>query len=97
MFRSSSQRTVTEVQGECAKCCPEPTLCCGSDPGCAGQLSSHSCQVPEAVAAAMELVQQCCILGELVPLQSQVGVQRLLCDTLLEVLGQEEDTLSELL
>lgn len=45
----------------------------------------------------MGWVQHCCILEELVPLQSHAAAQRLLCSTLLVILGLQEDTLSELL
>lgn len=76
-------------------------MCCGSDPGWRkcweeGQLGSCSCQVPQA-EAVVGWVQHCCILEELVPLQSHAAAQRLLCSTLLVILGLQEDTLSELL
>lgn len=59
-------------------------------------MGNYSCQVPEAVAAAVGKVQRCCILGELVLLLSYVGAERLLGNTLLVVLGLWESIQSEL-
>lgn len=52
LVQSSSQQAV-KVRGGCANCRPEPTVCCGSDPGYVGQSGSRSCQVPGAGAGAV--------------------------------------------
>lgn len=88
MVRDNSQGTVNQVQELHVKRYPESTVYHGSDPGCVwwgrcqeeAQVGNCSCQVPEAVAAAVGKMQCCYILGEVVLLLSHVGAERLPCN-----------------